>query len=223
MGCMSAQNVEWYDVTKAGPVKEEKVDIIQAYYFNGYGRCSPLDFLLNHANINYERKQKHPVKFLAGPDKKTFKSLPVLQRSDGTYMNETVPVARYISRVHGYYPANVLEIFRCDQIVEKFQPIINKVDAGCFMFGGARTKHETMVCTKLLPEFFKSLEEEMKEGWLIGDGSKIYMCDFFVGSIYADLIACPTSWMSKQKKLLNDLKAACPIYMAYGERFVKEN
>lgn len=220
---MSAQNVEWFDVTKAGPVKEDKVDIIQVYYFKGFGRASPIDFLLNHANINYERKQKNAIAFVAGPDKKAFNSLPVCQRSDGTYMNETVPMARYISRVHGYYPTNPREIFRCDQIVEKFQPVIGPMDKGVFMFGGKKDKHEAMVCTELLPKFFKLLEEDMKEGWLIGDGSKIYMCDFFVGSIYADLIACPTSWMSKQKKLLNDLKAACPIYMAYGERFMKEN
>jgi len=69
------------------------------------------------------------------------------------------------------------------------------------MFGNAKDKHEEMVCTELLPKFFKSLEEDLKEGWLIGDGSKIYMCDFFIGSIYADLIANPTSWMSIKKKL----------------------
>ena len=221
MGCVPAQNVEFYDVIQKGTVKETKADIVQAMYFNGYGRCSPIDFLLNHASINYERKQIHPVKFFGGSGKKTFGLLPVITRSDGSYMYETVPVARYISRVHGYYPISPRESFKCDQLIEKYQKIINVMDLSVFMFGSAAKARVKLNCEDILPNYFKVIEEDCKEGWLIGDGTKIYMCDFFVGSIYADLILNPTSWMPKNYK--DSIKKSCPHYVAYGERFVAEN
>ena len=164
-------------------------------YFNGYGRASPIDFMMNHAGINYERKQIHPVKFFGGSSKKTFNVLPVLQRSDGSYMRETVPMARYIARTHGYYPSNPVEAFRCDWFVQIYQPVINTMDLPAFMIGSTKTKQIKHNCEILLPEFFKKVEEFCKEGWLIGDGSKIYMCDFFVASILPDILENKYSWM----------------------------
>jgi glutathione S-transferase len=58
--------------------------------------------------------------FFAGSTRKTFGSLPVVQRSDGTYMKETVPICRYIARHHGYYPTNTLEALRNDWFVEQY-------------------------------------------------------------------------------------------------------
>ena len=97
--------------------KEEKADIVQVLYFDGYGRASALDFLLNHAGIAYERKQIDPIMFYAGSAKKTFGGLPVCQRTDGSYMFETVPMARYVARHHGYYPTNPKEIYMNDFFV----------------------------------------------------------------------------------------------------------
>lgn len=147
--------------------------------------------------------------------------MPFVQRADGSYMKETVPIARYIARVHGYFPADVLEAFRCDWIVQLYQPIINGMDANIFMTGSKKTENQWDVTKNLLPNFFKSIEEYTKEGWLIGDGSKIYMCDFFVGSIFTDLMQNETSWMSKEMK--KHIMDTCPNYCAYGMRFVEEN
>ena len=111
-------------------------------------------------------------------------------------MNETVPLGRYIARHHGYYPTDPMEAFKNDWLVEKYQPVINGMDAHLFKFGKEKKDMIHKVCTELLPNFFKLIEEYTKEGWLIGDGSKIYMCDFFIGSIYTDLFVNQSSWMS---------------------------
>ena len=70
------------------------------------------------------------------------------------------------------------------------------MDSHEFMFGKKKRDAIVDVTTNLLPNFFKRIEEYCKEGWLIGDGTKIYMCDFFVGSVYTDLFINKTSWMT---------------------------
>ena len=59
------------------------------------------------------------------------------------------------------------------------------------------------------------------EQWLIGDGEKIYVCDFFVGSIYADIFINGDSWISENEKLGFCIKY--PKFKNFGERFCHEN
>jgi len=60
-----------------------------------------------------------------------------------------------------------------------------------------------------------------KEGWVVGDGSKFYMADFYVGTIWTDILNNPKTWMTKA-----EIKAICdkfPEFVAYGARFDAEN
>lgn len=61
----------------------------------------------------------------------------------------------------------------------------------------------------------------MRDGWLIGDGSKIYMCDFYVGHVYCDLFDNPGSWLKQEDK--DRILSAAPNFVAYGKRFIAEN
>ena len=54
-----------------------------------------------------------------GTTKKTYGELPVVKRTDGTYMRETVPIARYIARHNDLYPTDEIEIWKNDWIVQK--------------------------------------------------------------------------------------------------------
>ena len=110
-------------------------------------------------------------------------------------MKETVPMVRYIARLHGYYPADPLEAFRNDWFAEIYQGILNTIYYGKKSSAGAKKAVEVG-----LPEFFKKIEEYCKEGWLIGDGSKIYMCDFYIGSIYSDLFVNKKSWLTDKHR-----------------------
>ena len=56
-----------------------------------------------------------------------------------------------------------------------------------------------------------------KGGWLLGDGRQIYMCDFFVGSVYTDVINNPKSnftWAEREVLMRN-----APEFTAFGKRF----
>ena len=56
-----------------------------------------------------------------------------------------------------------------------------------------------------------------KGGWLLGDGSQIYICDFFVGSVYTDVINNPKSnftWAEREVLMRN-----APEFTAFGKRF----
>lgn len=56
---------------------------------------------------------------------------------------------------------------------------------------------------------------------MIGDGSKIYMCDFFWGRVYADLFYNPNSFLKQEDR--DKIIAACPAFKDFGEKFVAEN
>lgn len=55
---------------------------------------------------------------------------------------------------------------------------------------------------------------------MIGDGSKIMMCDFYFGHFYGDIIANPRSWMTAQEKVI--FKAQFPKFEKFGQMFVHE-
>ena len=127
-----------------------------------------------------------------------FGFVPVIQRSDGTYMKDTGPMLRYIARHNNFYPSDPLEAWRCDWLVEKYQPLINVMNAHNFEFGQKSKDGFKNVTEKVLPEFLTLIEPFCKDGWLIGDGSQIYMCDFVIGSIYTDQFANVDNWMPKE-------------------------
>jgi len=55
---------------------------------------------------------------------------------------------------------------------------------------------------------------------MVGDGSKIYMCDFFWGRVYTDLFANPRSFI---KADCQAIIAGCPAFKDFGEKFCQEN
>ena len=66
----------------------------------------------------------------------------------------------------------------------------------------------------------------VKEGWAIGDGSKMYMADFYIGSIWTDVVyghdlaTGRKSWLGKQApELMKEWHAKYPEFVAYGKRF----
>ena len=55
---------------------------------------------------------------------------------------------------------------------------------------------------------------------MIGDGSKIYMVDFFYGRVYTDLIINPKSFISQAHR--DEIMKGCPAFKTFGEKFAKE-
>ena len=122
MGCgSSTQNYEFIDIrSDTNLVPETQVGISKAYYFEGlWGRSSVALFMMAHAKIHVEKVEVGTIWYLTvGKGKMHGCGLPLFERSDGTFMNETVPVVRYIARHNGYWPTNPKDCFECDYIVE---------------------------------------------------------------------------------------------------------
>jgi hypothetical protein len=82
-------------------------------------RSSVSLYMMDHAGVHCERVELSPPWFiLFGKKQMHGSSLPIFERTDGTFMNETVPVNRYIARHNGYWPTNPRECYDCDYIVE---------------------------------------------------------------------------------------------------------
>ena len=68
-------------------------------------------------------------------------------------------------------------------------------------FGSTSKNHRAAVLATVLPDFFKAMVPyTSKGGWLVGDGRQIYMCDFFVGQIYTDLVVNEKSGFTKAER-----------------------
>ena len=128
-------------------------------------------------------------------------------------------MGRYIARHHDLYPSDPLEAFRCDWLLEGYTPLLNVLNSHNFELPGDAKKHKKEVLEEKLPAYLKKVTPYAKEGWLIGDGSKIYFCDFFIGSLYTDCIGNELSWASKDER--NKLMAAFPEFAAFGKRYEK--
>lgn len=113
MGCASSSEVKWIDVCSGNhTAKENQVGIIKLYYFGDYwGRNSVLEFMLDHAGVQVAKEGISLLNFYAMGGKKKYGGIPVAERKDGFFMNETQPMARYIARHNGYYPVNPWEAY----------------------------------------------------------------------------------------------------------------
>ena len=89
------------------------------------------------------------------------------------------------------------------------------------MSGKDKIKARATVFDNVLPEFLHEISINEIEQWLIGDGERIYLCDFFVGAIYADIFSNIKCWISDNEKEYFLMK--WPKFKAYGERFNLEN
>ena len=224
MGCASSLPSTWIDVCDGSHTAPEKqVSIQKLYYFEDFwGRKSALEFMMDYKGIPFEVQGINAVAYYTMGIKKKLGGLPVCERADGRLMNETQPIARYIARHNGLYPANPLEAYWNDRIALAYEPIIDGTFKWILAMGGEKKTLYDKIHTETLPTCLKAVAEHFREGkWMIGDGSKIYMCDFFWGRVYTDVMANPRSFI-EQAHRQNILKA-CPGFKSFGEKFMQEN
>ena len=90
-----------------------------------------------------------------------------------------------------------------------------------FTFGQASKDALNNTVNKLFPEFLELVEPYCKDGWLIGNGNRIYMCDFYVGSLYTDVLGNKDSYLTHEQK--RQILDKAPNFEAYGKRFEQAN
>ena len=81
--------------------------------------------------------------------------------------------------------------------------------------GSAAKDNRLNAVKNVIPDSIRKIEKWLRDDlWMIGDGSRIMMCDFYYGHIYADLIANPKSWITKAEK--ENLMKMFPKYEKFG-------
>ena len=93
---------------------------MKLYYFDLYGRAEPIRILLDHAKVDYEDVR------VSGPSWKELKEdtekckygqIPILEK-DGKFYSQSNSILRYLGGIHGYYPEDLEERFRADELID---------------------------------------------------------------------------------------------------------
>jgi glutathione S-transferase len=178
--------------------------------------------MMDKANIPFEVQRINVLAYYTMGIKKKIGGLPVAERTDGTLMSDSVPLARYIARHSGFYPTDPMEAFWCDKYTELYQPIVNTTFKWAIATGNDKKKLYDQIAKEEIPKAIKGCEGAFREDkFMIGDGSKIMMCDFFFGRVYADLIANPNSFITSQDRM--SICVAHHEFKLFGEKFLREN
>ena len=112
--------------------------------------------MCDHAGLTIPKKEMTFVNWLfMGAKKNWGGSLPCAERSDGTFMNETQPIARYIARHNGYYPTDPIEQYWCDYWTNMYEPIIFNMNLLLGMFGSAKKVFYRKVVDEIIPTALK--------------------------------------------------------------------
>ena len=157
------------------------------YHFNVYGKGSAHCFMLQKANASWEKKSLTFEEW-AEMKKKLGGGIPKLQLSDGTLLEESVPTAKYIGKMFGFYPEDPLLAHRCDYVVAIYDDLFT--NTGHAFFGKYKDDAEKKeavgkAVNELVPKFLDKLEPSLgKMTWLAGE--KLSVADFWVGSYYCD-------------------------------------
>lgn len=228
MGC-SASMLEVGDVheiTKTGP--EKSIGIVKIRYLEGcYGRASKINMMLKHANVKFVFDGISMFEMGTTALKK-YGAVPVCMRADGSLMKETEPIGRYIARMCDLYPKSPIEAYRNDWICEsQYKPCFDKLNIHKLALGQDAKDKFKYISEIGLPKFMEAMTPYVKEGWAIGDGSKMYMADFYIGSIWTDVVygydatTGRKSWLGDHPELMKELHTKYPEFCAYGKRFAE--
>jgi len=79
----------------------------------------------------------------------------------------------------------------------------------------------TKMHSDVIPSCLKKVEHCFREGkWMIGNGDKIYMVDFFWGRVYTDYIANQYCYIEQAHR--DAILKGCPAFKTFGDKFMKE-
>lgn len=192
-------------------------------YFPVYGRAESTRMVLAHAKANWEDERISGEQF--GPRKAAGEfpngQLPVLVHN-GKYLNESTAMLRYAGKQFGYYPADALEAWQADALVDYTNDFIGKLYPILMIrkdFSEAGQTEFINHLTTLVTFLSKTLAHG--KAFLCGD--KLTIADFHTASIVFSYIwndACPGGKDFTDKA--QTLVAANPVFAAYCDKLKSE-
>ena len=143
------------------------------------------------------------------------KQVPCLELADGTKLGQSNAIIRFLGHKLGFYPADAMEAYKVDQLMDDFIDVIGKVYKPHF----AQDKESMYpeIFDKVVPSFLARIDERCAAGEFLV-GKNLTCADFYIGGLYTNYLANDNISFAKEQF------AAClekfPNFKAYGERYV---
>ena len=157
-------------------------------YFEPHGRTAPLEALLAHAKVDYERIRlpRSDWPWVKGSGFFDFPNIPTW-RQDGEYFHQSRAILRCLGMQHGYYPSDPFVLHACDSLVEWYADEFGKWASFLpQIFSGQWDEEKTTDFIAKLDAYAKMLESRL-EGHgkqFIAGTSNPTIADFAIGSPY---------------------------------------
>jgi len=175
-------------------------------------------FMLAKANASWEKKA---ITFPEWGElkKKQGGGLPVVHLKDGTMLSESVPTAKYIAKMNGFYPEDPLLAHRCDYTVDAFTEACNALYDSVTAPEEKKEAAVGKVVSETFPKFLDKIEAGLgKMTWMAGE--KLSLADFWVGAWYCDVVT------NKNHPVVGpfaEMVKKYPNVCRWGEAFKAEN
>ena len=146
--------------------------------------------------------------------------MPVLEFEDGTKVDQSLAISRFVARKTGHYPEYVFNALKCDSIVDHVAETLTSFVAPVFQKDAAKEEAVKELFDVAIPDFMKKIDPYLNDdGWLSPDSDKLSMADFWVGGLYVNFFTNKktTYGQGLWEKALEDY----PKFSAYGKRFAE--
>ena len=196
------------------------------HYFELHGRGDPIRVLLNHAEVQFEDKRYNFDNWGAVKPTMPNQQIPCLELPGGKKMGQSMAILRFVGMKHGYYPTDLLEAHKADELCDGYSDVGGKVYKPHFMPEGAeKDAFIKEIFEKILPPFLKVAEAQCSLGkeFLVSD--KLCTADFFIGGLYTNYVNNDSISFAKDqwRSCLDDypnFKAYCVRYAAANEKWI---
>ena len=190
------------------------------YYFGVYARGEAARMLLAHSKADYEFVSfgmedwpKYKPEMAGGV-------VPCLELADGQKLGQSAAICRFLAMKLGYYPADPLEAYQNDMIVDTYMDVISKIYLPAFCPPDKREENITLIFEQVLPKFLKFIEPIAAKGTKFITGDKLALADFWVGGLYVNYFVNKAVGYAPEK--FAELIKEYPAFEAYGKRFEAE-
>jgi hypothetical protein len=110
------------------------------HYFSFAGRGEGIRLLLNHAGVQFEDRRIQLKEWNSGEASEGLKNqfpnrqVPCLELPDGRKYGQGNAILRFLGKKHGYYPTDPMEAFRCEEYIDVYRDLVNRIQSWYPMF-----------------------------------------------------------------------------------------
>ena len=167
-----------------GPTDDGAVDTLEVVYFPIRARAEPIKLALEIAGLPWRDTRVPFADWPALKASQPFGSLPVLRTARGV-LPQSVAILRYVGRLGGLYPEDLLEAAYCDALVDAcedagkmYGPSVHEKDAA------KKAAMRKELAEAKLPPYFAKLDAAVGEGAYCV-GGKLSIADLAVSQLVA--------------------------------------